>query len=211
MVKAGGTTFLMLKLGLIAMALLVASAATPFGLGARAEPLEREECKELQTQKRSLLTPDVKAALTRGPDWVKEHLYDQDHIEKVREYLSVEEKVAFRCRTNGVRVPKPLPPSLPDRKPPVPTYLVEGSPKVLAGIAATSFLPLRKPSLAAPETAEAEDTAEEAVAEPAGDIDEPDTTTTATTAMDSEETEPGPSQAVADSDKTAPPENKATQ
>jgi len=208
MVKAGGTTFLMLKLGLIAMALLVASAAAPFSLGARAEPLEREECKELQTQKQSLLTPDVKAALTRGPDWVKEHLYDQDHIEKVREYLSVEEKVAFRCRTNGVRVPKPMPPPPPDRKPPVPTYLVEGSPKVLAGVAATSFLPLRKPSLSAPQAAEAGDTAEETVAAPAGDIDEPDTTTTA---MDSEETEPGPSQAVADSDKTASPENKATQ
>ena len=195
------------------MALLVASAAAPFSLGARAEPLEREECKELQTQQRSLLTPDVKAALTRGPDWVKEHLYDQDHIEKVREYLSVEEKVAFRCRTNGVRVPKPLPPSLPDRKPPVPTYLVEGSPKILAGVAATSFLPLRKPSLSAPETAEAEDTAEEATTEQAGDIDEPATTTTALDGevMDSEETEPGPSQAVADSDKTAPPENKATQ
>ncbi|HUU25380.1 MAG TPA: hypothetical protein VMW68_07420 [Methyloceanibacter sp.] len=203
----------MLKLGLIAMALLVASAVAPFSLGARAEPLEREECKELQTQQRSLLTPDVKAALTRGPDWVKEHLYDQDHIEKVREYLSVEEKVAFRCRTNGVRVPKPLPPSLPDRKPPVPTYLVEGSPKILAGVAATSFLPLRKPSLSAPETAEAEDTAEEATTEQAGDIDEPATTTTALDGevMDSEETEPGPSQAVADSDKTAPPENKATQ
>lgn len=212
----------MLKLRLIAMALLVASAPAPFGLGARAEPLEREECKELKAQQRSLLTPDVKAALTRGPDWVKEHLYEMDHIEKVRQYLSVEEKVAFRCRTNGVRIPKPMPPPLPDRKPPVPTYVVEGSPKVLAGIAATSFLPLRKPSVSAPETAEGDDTGEVAIAEQAGDIDEPDTATgeeagdidepaTTATAMDSEETESGPSQAVAESDKTAPPENKATQ
>ena len=59
---------------------------------------------------------------------------------------------------------------------------------------------------AAPETAEAENTAEEMVtAKEAGDIDEP------ATAMDSEETEPGPSQAVAESDKTAPPKTKATQ
>jgi hypothetical protein len=193
------------KLGLIVMALLVASATAPFSLGARAEPLEQEECNALKAQQDTLLTTEVKAALTRGPDWVKEHLFNQDHIEKVREYLSVEEKVAFRCRTNGVRIPKPLPPPPPDRKPPVPTYVVEGSPKVLAGIAATSFLPLRKPSLLG--TAEASDAGEETIAseDGAGDIDEPATTTTAM------ETDPGPSQAVADSDKTAPSENKATQ
>jgi hypothetical protein len=193
------------KLRLIAVALLAASAAAPFGLGLRAEPLERDACKALEAQKRFLLTPSVNAALSRGPDWVKEHLHSAEDIEKVRQYLQVEEKVAFRCRTDGVRMPEPKPMPLPDRKPPVPVdQVAEGEPaKVLAGAASTSLLPLRKPSLSSPEPAETE--AEAAAEQEAGDADE------VVTSSDPEETEPGSSQTVADSDKTAPPENKATQ
>ncbi len=58
---------------------------------------------------------------------------------------------------------------MPDRKPSVPTILVEGTPKVLAGVAATSFLPLRKPSFSRSETAEAEQSSDEA-GEGEGDI-----------------------------------------
>ena len=185
------------RLRLIAIALLAAFIVAPMSAGA--EPLEREECKALEAQKHTMLTPKVKAALKQGPDWVKEHLHDAAEIEKVRAYLQVEEKVAFRCRTDGVRVPKPLPPPLPDRKPSVPTILVEGTPNVLAGVAAMSFLPLRKPALLGSETAAADTPAKEETAGE-GDI---------TTAGD-EEAEAGPSQAIADSDKTAPSENKAT-
>ena len=188
----------MTKLRLIAIALLAACAAAPISAGA--EPLERDECKLLQAEKRTLLTPGVQSALKHGPDWVKDHLHDQAEIEKIRQYLKVEENVAFRCRTDGVRVPKPMPPPLPDRKPPVPTFVAEGSPKILAGVAAASFLPLRNPRASATETAEAETQMEE---NPAGEGD--------IAAPDSNEAEPGPSQAVADSDKTAPSENKATQ
>jgi hypothetical protein len=187
---------MMLKLRLIVIALLFACAVAP--IGARAQPLEPEECKALQAKKRTLLTPKVRSALARGPDWVKDHLHDQEDIEKVREYLRVEEKVAFRCRTDGVRVPKPMPPPLPDRKPEVPTLVVQGTPNILAGVAAMSFLPLRKPTAT---TAEAEPPAGEG-ADGAGDIAADE---------DDETAEVGPSQAVADSDKTAPPEIKATQ
>jgi hypothetical protein len=186
----------MLKLRLIAIALLAACAVAP--ISADAEPLEWEECKALQAKKRTLLTPKVRSALSRGPDWVKDHLHDYQEIEKVREYLKVEENVAFRCRTDGIRVPKPMPPPLPDRKPPVPTLVVQGTPKILAGVAATSFLPLRKPTATA--TTEAQAPADEGN-EGAGDI----------ATEGDEEPEPGPSQTVADSDKTAPSENKATQ
>lgn len=128
----------MTKLHPMAVVLLVAGFVAPYGT-AHAEMLEPEECEALKSQHKSLLTATVQSALTRGPDWVKENLHDQEKIEQVREYLSVEEKLAFRCRTDGVRIPKPMPPPLPDRKPAVPTFVV-------AGVDATSLMPLRNPS-----------------------------------------------------------------
>jgi hypothetical protein len=191
---------LMFKLRFIAATLLAVGLAAHFSPTARAEMLERDQCKALETEKQTLLTASVKAALTGGPDWVKDHLHNEEEIEKVRAYLRVEEKVAFRCRTDGVRIPKPLPPPLPDPKPAVPIIMAEGQ-KVLAGTAAISFLPLRKPSATASETTGAEALGIEGI----GDAEE------VTAVAESSEAEPGPSQAVADSDKTAPPKNKATQ
>ena len=43
------------------------------------------------------------------PDWVKDHL-NEIEIERVREFLEVEEMIKFRCRTG---VPKPKPPAPP--------------------------------------------------------------------------------------------------
>lgn len=196
----------MFKLRLIATALLATVLLAPFSPATVAEPLEPAECKALQSQKRTLLTPTVRAALTRGPDWVKEHLHNEDQIEKVREYLQVEEKVAFRCRTDGVRIPKRLPPPLPDRKPPVPTYVAEEEPsKILAGMAATSLLPLRKPTRESPNTIEAVLAADEE-----GTGDGSGTAEMAPPAG-SDGVQAGSSQAVAESDKTAPPNIKAAQ
>jgi hypothetical protein len=193
---------------LIAFALLASCAATLPRAGALAEPLDRAECKSLEAERRSLWNKDIQAALERGPDWVKDHLHSAEQIEKVREYLLLEEKTKFRCRTDGVVVPKPKPVPLPDRKPEPPQQVAEEEPeKVLADAASTSLLPLRKPSLSAlsgPETAEAEIPGEPEEGD-AGDPEE------AASATDTGQSEPGPSQAVADSDKTAPPENKATQ
>lgn len=189
----------MFKLRLIAATLLAVGLAAYFSQSARAEMLERDQCKVLEAEKQTLLTANVKAALTGGPDWVKDHLHNEEEIEKVRAYLRVEEKVAFRCRTDGVRIPKPLPPPLPDPKPAVPLIMAEGQ-KVFAGAAAMSFLPLRKPSATLSETAEAEVLGIEGM----GDAE-------VTAVAESSEAEPGPSQAVAESDKTAPSVNKATQ
>ncbi len=87
---------------------------------------------------------------------MKDHLHSADEIEQVRQYLQVEAKVAFRCRTDGVVMPKPKPVPLPDRKPPVPQVQVaEGKPtQVLAGTSANALLPLRKPSLSTEDTAD---------------------------------------------------------
>lgn len=210
MTRAGGHDFhgeRMTKLRSIAAVLFAFSLAAP-ACTAFAEPLEREQCDALKVQIKTLLTPTVGAALQHGPDWVKDHLHDQDMIEQVRQYLSVEEQIAFRCRTDGVRIPKPEPPSLPDRKPPVPTY-------VMAGVAASTLMPLRNPSRpVADEIASAL-----AESEGEGDIDDntdlaADDNTAAANApapAAASTAAPGASQAIADSDKTAPSGNKATQ
>lgn len=175
----------------IILALVAACAAAAFGTAASAEPLDSAACKTLKAEQKSLLTGKLKAALSRGPDWVKENLHNADEIEKVRHYLLVEEKAAFRCRTDGVRIPKPKPMELPDRKPEVPTVVaaVEEPVKVLASAAANPFLPLRKPGWSAPAEGDAEPAQ---MAAGASDI------------TASIEPTPAPSQTVADSDKTAP-------
>jgi hypothetical protein len=109
----------------IAVALLTSSSAVTLGARAIAEPLEKEACQNLQVERKELLTPKMQAALEQGPDWVKNHLNDED-IGKVREFLLVEEMIEFRCRGGGVAKVPITPPgaavsadgvSLPDRNP----------------------------------------------------------------------------------------------
>jgi hypothetical protein len=97
------------SLRFIAVALLASSLAALLAARAAAEPLDKDACANLQLEQKKLLTPAMQAALERGPDWVKDHLNDQD-IERVREFLEVEEMIKFRCRTG---VPKPKPPAPP--------------------------------------------------------------------------------------------------
>jgi hypothetical protein len=96
-------------LRVIAIALIASSFALPFTARAFAEPLDKDACANLQLEQKKLLTPAMQAALERGPDWVKDHLNDQE-IERVRNFLEVEEMIKFRCRTG---VPKPSPPPAP--------------------------------------------------------------------------------------------------
>jgi hypothetical protein len=108
------------------LAILISAAASFAGAVAVAEPLDKESCANLQAERRGLLTPEMQAALERGPDWVKKNL-DEAKIERVRRFLSVEEQIQFRCRGGGVaKMPAKsteTPPQdaaivpLPDRKP----------------------------------------------------------------------------------------------
>jgi hypothetical protein len=129
------------------VALLTGSFAVLPGTGAIAEPLDKEACLDLQRQRAKLLTRDMQAALERGPDWVKEHL-DTVEIEKVREFLGIEEMLEFRCRGGGVTKPVASPADagavpLPDRKPVAPPSTVTaGSPDMP--------LPDRKPGSSPP-------------------------------------------------------------
>ena len=155
----------------IAMALLTGTLAALPGGRVSAEPLEREACLKLQADRARLFTREMKVALERGPDWVKDHL-NTGEIEKVREFLAVEEMIEFRCRGGGVAKQAATPASvedmtLPDRRPDPPQGTAVGS--------ADIPLPDRKPGAATPSVADVE-----------------------------------PSQALADSDKTAPAKTKAT-
>ncbi|HET7211187.1 MAG TPA: hypothetical protein VFI85_05515 [Methyloceanibacter sp.] len=168
----------------MAVALLTGGFAVLVSARVQAEPLERAACLELERQRTKLLTREMKAALERGPDWVKDHLHTGE-IEKVREFLAIEEMIEFRCRGGGVVKQTAAPASgeampLPDRKPDPPqgTTAVESADLPQPGTAAASAdipLPDRKPVSAAPAM---------------GDVE--------------------PSQALADSDKTAPAKAEAT-
>ena len=119
-------------LRLIAVALLVSGSAVAFGLSALAEPLDKQSCASLQVERNKLLTRDMQAALDRGPDWVKDHLNDQE-LAQVRRFLGVEADIEFRCRGGGVAKAAGVPAQgdqaptsaevvpLPDRKPAPPT------------------------------------------------------------------------------------------
>ena len=165
-------------LRLIAVMPLAACVVTSLSVSAPAAPFDKEACDKLKVEEKKLLTREVQEALSRGPDWVKAHL-DPEKIEQVRQYLTVEESVMFRCRTGGIKIVLPLPPPLPDRKPAVPMVSASTAaipPTTPAAIATANTgtpLPDRKPVLDAA-------------------------------------TETKPSQALADSDKTAPSETKAT-
>jgi hypothetical protein len=106
----------------MAVAFLALSPAL-LGAAAFAEPLEKDACLKLQGDRKKLLTREMQAALDHGPDWVKNHL-DSDEIEKVREFLAIEEQIEFRCRDGGAvaralqnMTKNPDNVSLPDRKP----------------------------------------------------------------------------------------------
>jgi hypothetical protein len=165
----------------IAIALLTGTLVALSGGRLSAEPLERDACLKLQADRARLFTRDMKVALERGPDWVKDHL-NTGEIEKVREFLAVEEMIEFRCRGGGVVKQAATPASaedmpLPDRKPNPPQGTALGSAEAPSTPVGSADIPLpdRKPGSATPSVADV-----------------------------------NPSQALADSDKTAPAKTKAT-
>jgi hypothetical protein len=99
--------------------------ATLLGWTAMAEPLDRESCANLQSERKQLLNREMQAALDHGPDWVKSHLTEPE-IDRVRKFLAIEEQIEFRCRGGGITKTqaKTTPPGempLPDRKPTPPS------------------------------------------------------------------------------------------
>ncbi|HSD92969.1 MAG TPA: hypothetical protein VLB11_08075 [Methyloceanibacter sp.] len=168
----------------IAVALVAASSVVSFGTIGFAEPLEKDACAKLEVERKKLLTSKMQSALEQGPDWVKNHLNEAD-IEKVREFLLVEEKLKFRCRESVVAramqraLNNPDSVTLPDRKPALPASAaaasVPSTPAAGGTVDPEMPLPNRNPAAAQRTIADA-----------------------------------NPSQTVAGSDKTAPSDAKAT-
>ena len=131
-----------MSLRLNVLAVLIAGAAPLIGPGALAEPLDRESCAGLQSERKQLFNADMQAALDQGPDWVKKHLTDEA-IERVRRFLDVEEQIQFRCRGGGVdkAVAKPTNAKATDAKP-TDAKATDGT----AADAASVPLPDRKPT-----------------------------------------------------------------
>jgi len=120
-----------------ALAGLVFAVALLAGAVASAEPLDKESCANLQIERKKLLTRDMQAALDQGPDWVKDHLNDEA-IDRVRHFLSVEEQIQFRCRGGGVaKLPAKSTDTAPEKAATAPEN------------AATVPLPDRKPTMPA--------------------------------------------------------------
>lgn len=120
---------LMQSLRVIAVALLVAGLLPLAASRVLAEPLDKESCKELQDQRKALLTLEMQAALDHGPDWVKDHL-EPTELDKVRRFLLVEEKIVFQCRGGGVEKAKIITDGmpLPDRNPNRPATVADAKP-----------------------------------------------------------------------------------
>jgi hypothetical protein len=165
----------------IAVALV---AASPVWLGAfaLAEPLDKEACATLEIDRKKLMTPKMQSALEQGPDWVKNHLNEAD-IEKVREFLLVEEQLKFRCRDSVVARAMQRALANPDSVP----------------------LPDRKPALPASTTAASVPSTPPATGDPEMPLPDRNPAAAQRTIADVK-----PSQTVAGSDKTAPSDAKAT-
>ena len=124
--RLGIMNSLAMSFGRLNAALLIVAAASLLGpTWAGAEPLDKQSCSSLQTDRTKLLTRDMKAALDQGPDWVKTHLNEAE-IDQVRRFLNIEEQIEFRCRGGGVDKTKVVAPDadavpLPDRKPSPPS------------------------------------------------------------------------------------------
>lgn len=87
----------MLVLRAVTLLLAGFAVATFTGGSAVALPLDKEACEELKAEHDAKLTPEIKEALEHGPDWVKANL-DTAKLDKVRDYLLVEERLEFQCR-----------------------------------------------------------------------------------------------------------------
>jgi hypothetical protein len=124
--RRGIMNSLAMSFGRLSATLLVVAAVSLLDAArGSAEPLDKQSCSSLQTERKQLLTRDMQAALDQGPDWVKTHLNEAE-IDQVRRFLNIEEQIEFRCRGGGVDKAKVVAPDtgtvpLPDRKPSPPS------------------------------------------------------------------------------------------
>lgn len=67
-----------------------------------ARPLSKQDCKELSRERADLAKSGIEKAIVKGPGWTNSNM-PAGTLEQVRHYLSVEEKLRFRCK--GIKLP----------------------------------------------------------------------------------------------------------
>ena len=75
-------------------ALILGALAAP--LGAAADPLDKDSCGKLQSEKQALVVLGVDKEFAKGPDWAKANLA-QAELNLLKRYLTIEEQLKFRC------------------------------------------------------------------------------------------------------------------
>jgi hypothetical protein len=76
------------------LAVLGAGMAVASGLSA--EPLEKEACERLQSEKQTLIVLGVDKEFSKGPEWAKANLA-QSELNLLKRYIDLEEQLKFRC------------------------------------------------------------------------------------------------------------------
>lgn len=62
----------------------------------QAKPLDKEACKKLQTEKKSLVASGIVKQMAKGALWAKENM-SSAQLEQVKRYITVDEQLQFRC------------------------------------------------------------------------------------------------------------------
>ena len=64
--------------------------------GVAGDPLDKEACGKLQSEKQALVVLGVDKEFAKGPDWAKANLA-QAELNLLKRYLTIEEQLKFRC------------------------------------------------------------------------------------------------------------------
>jgi hypothetical protein len=76
--------------------LAVLGAGMAMASGLSAEPLEKEACERLQSEKQTLVVLGVDKEFSKGPEWAKANLA-QSELNLLKRYIDLEEQLKFRC------------------------------------------------------------------------------------------------------------------
>jgi hypothetical protein len=76
--------------------LAVLGAGMAMASGLSAEPLDKEACERLQSEKQTLVVLGVDKEFSKGPEWAKANLA-QSELNLLKRYIDLEEQLKFRC------------------------------------------------------------------------------------------------------------------
>jgi hypothetical protein len=66
-----------------------------------AEPLDKDACAKLATERQSLANMGVEQNMAKGPQWASTNL-PASGLDLIKRYITVDEQIKFRCRAEPV-------------------------------------------------------------------------------------------------------------